>query len=322
MAAVNMVQALNMALRQEMEKNTSVTVMGEDVGRAGGVFRVTEGLFERFGGERVIDTPLSEAGIAGAAIGMAVCGLLPVAEIQFMGFIYGAFDQIINHAARLRNRSRGRFSCPIVIRTPYGAGIKALEIHSESTEALFAHIPGIKVVVPSGPYNAKGLLVSAIRDPDPVIFLEPTRLYRMIKEEVPEEPYSIPLGRGRKVKEGKALTLISWGSMLQRALKAAEGFSFDTDVIDLMSLSPWDEEMVLSSVKKTGRAVIVQEAPKTCGFASEVAATIAEEAIAYLRGPVLRVTAYDVVLPFSKLEEYYMPSIERIKNKIEEAMRY
>ncbi len=320
MAAVNMVQALNMALRQEMEKDPSVVILGEDVGRDGGVFRVTEGLFEKFGGERIMDTPLSETGIVGAAIGMSACGLLPVVEIQFMGFIYGAFDQIVNHAARLRSRSRGRFTCPLVIRTPYGAGIKALEIHSESTEALFAHIQGLKVAVPSGPYVAKGLLLSAIRDPDPVIFLEPARLYRMIKEDVPEEQYTIPLGRARKAREGKAVTLISWGSMLQRTMKAANGF--DADVIDLMSLSPWDAEMVLSSVRKTGRAVIVQEAPKTCGFASEVAATIAEDAIAYLRGPVLRVAAYDVVLPFSKLEDYYMPGIERIKNKIEEAMRY
>ena len=320
MAAVNMVKALNMALHQEMEKDPSVVVMGEDVGVDGGVFRVTEGLLEKFGAERAIDTPLSETGIIGAAIGMAAYGLLPVAEIQFMGFIYGAFDQIANHASRLRSRSRGRFTCPLVIRTPYGAGIKALEIHSESTEAFFAHIPGLKVAVPSGPYTAKGLLRSAIHDPDPVIFLEPTRLYRMIREEVPEEQYAIPLGRARKAREGKAITLVAWGSMLQRTMKAADGF--DADVIDLMSLSPWDAEMVLGSVRKTGRAVIVQEAPKTCGFASEIAATIAEDAIAYLRGPVLRVAAYDVVLPFSKLEDYYMPGIERIKNKIEEAMRY
>ncbi len=320
MAAVNMVKALNMALHQEMEKDPSVVVMGEDVGVDGGVFRVTEGLLEKFGAERTIDTPLSETGIIGAAIGMAAYGLLPVAEIQFMGFIYGAFDQIANHASRLRSRSRGRFTCPLVIRTPYGAGIKALEIHSESTEAFFAHIPGLKVAVPSGPYTAKGLLRSAIHDPDPVIFLEPTRLYRMIREEVPEEQYAIPLGRARKAREGKAITLVAWGSMLQRTMKAADGF--DADVIDLMSLSPWDAEMVLGSVRKTGRAVIVQEAPKTCGFASEIAATIAEDAIAYLRGPVLRVAAYDVVLPFSKLEDYYMPGIERIKNKIEEAMRY
>ncbi len=315
-----MVQALNMALRQEMEKDQSVVVLGEDVGKDGGVFRVTEGLLDKFGEQRVMDTPLSEAGITGAAIGMAACGLLPVAEIQFMGFIYGAFDQIINHAARLRCRSRGRFTCPLVIRTPYGGGVKALEIHSESTEALFAHIPGIKVAVPSGPYTAKGLLTAAIRDPDPVVFLEPTRLYRMIKEDVPEEAYTIALGRARKAREGKAVTLVSWGSMLQRTLKAAEGF--DADVIDLMSLAPWDAEMVLGSVRKTGRAVIVQEAPKTCGFAAEVAATIAEEAIEYLRGPVLRVAACDVVLPLAKLEDYYLPGIERIKNKIEKAMRY
>lgn len=320
MAVVNMVQALNMALRQEMEKDPSVLVLGEDVGVNGGVFRVTEGLLERFGGERVMDTPLSECGIVGAAIGMAAFGFLPVAEIQFMGFIYGAFDQLASHASRLRARSRGRFSCPLVIRTPYGAGIKAIELHSESTEALFAHIPGLKVVVPSGPASAKGLLTSAIRDPDPVLFLEPTRLYRMIKEEVPEGTYTIPIGRARMARKGRGLTIISWGSMLRKTMKAAEGF--DADVIDLQSLSPWDEEAVMASVKKTGRAVIVQEAPRTCGFASEIAACIAEEAIAYLRAPVMRVAAYDVVMPLARLEDFYMPGIGTIRKTIEEALKY
>lgn len=315
-----MVQALNMTLRQEMERDPSVVVLGEDVGANGGVFRVTEGLYEKFGPERVMDTPLAESAIVGASIGMAAYGLLPVAEIQFMGFIYGAFDQLASHAARIRARSRGRFSCPMVVRTPYGAGIKAIELHSESAEALFAHIPGLKVVVPSGPANAKGLLASAIRDPDPVLFLEPTRLYRMIKEEVPEEPYTIPIGRARVAGKGREVTVVSWGSMLQRALKAAEGF--DADVIDLMSLSPWDEEAVIASVKKTGRAVVVQEAPRTCGFAAEVAATLAEEAIAYLRAPVMRVAAFDVVMPLPKLEDFYMPGIERIRKAIEEVLKY
>lgn len=315
-----MVAALNMALRQEMEANPSVLVLGEDVGVNGGVFRVTEGLLEKFGGERVMDTPLSESGIVGAAIGMAAYGFLPVAEIQFMGFIYGAFEQLASHASRLRARSRGRFSCPLVVRTPYGAGIKAIELHSESTEAMFAHIPGLKVVVPSGPASAKGLLASAIRDPDPVLFLEPTRLYRMIREEVPEEPYTIPIGRARMAKKGRDLTVISWGSMLHRALKAAE--NYDADVIDLQSLKPWDEEAVMASVKKTGRAVIVQEAPKTCGFASEVAAAIAEEAIAWLRAPIMRVAAYDVALPLPRLEDFYIPKTVRIRNTIDEALKY
>ncbi|MDA8168473.1 MAG: alpha-ketoacid dehydrogenase subunit beta [Nitrospiraceae bacterium] len=315
-----MVQALNSALKEEMARNPDVVVMGEDVGRDGGVFRVTEGLYDAFGPQRVIDTPLSESGIVGMAIGMAAHGLVPVVEIQFMGFIYPAFDQLVTNAARIRARSRGRFSCPIVVRTPYGAGVKAIELHSESTEALFSHIPGLKVVVPSTPYTAKGLLVSAIRDPDPVIFLEPTRLYRMIKEELPAEEYAIPLGKARNAKEGNAVTIISWGSMLHRALKAAE--PYDADVLDLLTLSPYDEGAVLASVKKTGRVVIVQEAPKSCGFASEISACIAEKAILHLRAPVMRVAAFDVVLPFARLEEYYMPGIKNIREAIEETLRY
>ena len=320
MPKLNMVQAINLALKEEMQRDKDVLLLGEDVGKDGGVFRVSEGLLERFGPERVIDTPLAESGIVGAAIGMAVYGLRPVAEIQFMGFIYPALDQIFSHASRIRSRSRGRFTCPLVVRAPYGAGIKAPELHSESTEALFCHMPGIKVVVPSSPYNAKGLLISSIRDPDPVIFLESTRLYRSIKEEVPEGEYAMPLGKARFVQEGKDVTLIAWGSMLQRTLKAVEGI--DADIIDLMTLSPFDEETIFKSVKKTGRVVIIHEAPKTCGFGAELSATIAEDAMLYLKAPIIRITGFDAVMPFSKLEDYYMPTAERIKKGIQEVMKY
>ena len=320
MPKLNMVQAINLALREEMQRDNSVVILGEDVGKDGGVFRTTEGLYNEFGAERVIDTPLSESGIVGTAIGMAVYGLRPIAEIQFMGFIYPAIDQIFSHAARIRYRSRGKYTCPLVVRTPYGGGVKALELHSESTEAFFCHMPGVKVVVPSTPYHAKGLLTSSIRDPDPVIFLEPTRLYRLIKEDVPEGEYTIPLGKGRIVQDGKDVTLISWGSMLQRTLQAVEGY--DAEVIDLMTLQPFDEETVLSSIKKTGRVVIVHEAPKTCGFGAELSATIAEEAILYLKAPILRVTGYDVIVPLPKLEDYYLPSVERIRKAIDQVLKY
>ena len=317
---INMVQAINLALREEMRRDKNVIVLGEDVGVDGGVFRVTEGLLEEFGASRVVDTPLAESGIVGASIGMAIYGLKPVAEIQFMGFSYAAIDQIYSHAARVRSRSRGRYTCPMVIRTPYGAGIKPPELHSESAEAFFCHMPGVKVVVPSTPYNAKGLLTSAIREPDPVIFLEPTRLYRLIKEEVPENEYTIPLGKARIAREGKDVTLIAWGSMLHRSLQAVEGI--DAEVIDLMTLTPFDEATIFKSVKKTGRVVIVYEAPKTCGFGAEISATIAEQAILYLKSPVMRVTGYDAVMPLPKLEDYYMPSVQRIRKAIDEVMKY
>lgn len=320
MPKLNMVQAINLALKEEMQRDENVVILGEDVGRDGGVFRVTEGLLEQFGAERVIDTPLAESAIAGSAVGMALYGLKPIAEIQFMGFIYPAIDQIFSHASRVRSRSRGRFTCPLVVRTPYGAGIRAPELHSESAEALFCHMPGVKVVVPSSPYNAKGLLISSIRDPDPVVFLESTRLYRLIKEEVPEGEYTIPLGKAKVVQEGKDVTVISWGSMLHRSLQAVEGF--DVEVIDLMTLNPFDEETIFKSVKKTGRAVIVHEAPKTGGFGSELSATIAEDAMLYLKAPIIRVTGYDVIMPLPKLEDYYMPTVGRIRKGIEEVMKY
>jgi pyruvate dehydrogenase E1 component beta subunit len=315
-----MVQAINLALMEEMARDDRIIVLGEDVGKDGGVFRITEGLLGAYGPERVIDTPLAESGIVGTAVGMALYGLRPVAEIQFMGFVYAAIDQIFTHTARMRNRSRGRFSCPLVIRTPYGSGIKAPELHEESTEAFFCHMPGIKVVVPSGPYTAKGLLISAIRDPDPVVFLEPTRLYRLIREEVPDGEYTVPLRKARLINKGDDVTVIAWGSMLERVIKAVEPYS--ADVIDLMTLSPFDEETVLESVRKTGRVVIVHEAPKTCGFGAELAATIAEEAILFLRGPVIRVTGYDVLVPLGKLVDFYLPDIGRITKSIDEVLRY
>lgn len=316
----NMVQAINLALREEMERDDRIVLLGEDVGKDGGVFRITEGLLEMFGEERIIDTPLAESGIVGAAVGMALYGLMPVAEIQFLGFIYPAFDQIFSHAARYRSRSRGRFSCPLVIRAPYGAGIKAPELHEESCEAFFCHMPGVKVVVPSGPYVAKGLLISALRDPDPVIFLEPTRLYRMIREEVPDGDYAVPLGQARIVREGSDVTVIAWGSMLERVVKSLE--PYDAEIVDLLTLSPFDEETVLRSVAKTGRVVIVHEAPRTCGFGAELVATIAEEAILSLRGPVLRVAGPDVPVPLAKLVEHYLPDAARIRAAVEELLRY
>jgi len=317
---MSMVQAINLALKEEMERDKDVVILGEDVGRDGGVFRTTEGLLDLYGPERVIDTPLAESGIVGISIGMAVYGLKPVAEIQFMGFIYPAIDQIFSHASRIRSRSRGRYTCPMVIRTPYGIGIKAPELHSESSEALFCHMPGVKVVVPSSPTTAKGLLISSIRDPDPVIFLESTRLYRLVKEEVQEGEFTVALGEARVVREGKDVTVLAWGSMLQRTLQAVK--DLDAEVIDLLTLTPFDEDRVFSSVKKTGRVVIVQEAPRTCGFGAELSASIAEDAMLYLKAPIVRVTGYDTVLPLPKLENEYLPSVERIRKGIDEVMKY
>ncbi|MBU5614129.1 alpha-ketoacid dehydrogenase subunit beta [Geomonas azotofigens] len=320
MAQLNMVQAINQALSLEMARDDRVLLLGEDVGRDGGVFRVTEGLLERFGSERVLDTPLCESGIMGAAIGMAAYGLRPVPEIQFLGFTYSAFEQLFAHAARLRSRSRGRYSCPMVVRTPYGGGIKAPELHEESTEALFCQVPGLKVVVPSGPYVAKGLLLAALRDPDPVLFLEPTRLYRLLREEVPEGEYLVELGRARVARPGSSVTVVAWGSMLERVLKAVEGY--DAEVLDLLTLNPFDSETIVNSVRKTGRLVIVHEAAKTCGFGAEIAATVAEEAILHLRAPILRVTAPDVPVPLAKLIDHYLPSAEQISSALDEVLQY
>jgi pyruvate dehydrogenase E1 component beta subunit len=322
---MNMVSALNSALANVMEEDPSVVILGEDVGKDGGVFRVTEGLFGRYGGERVIDAPLAEAAIAGMAIGMAMNGLRPVAEIQFMGFSYLALNQMISHASRLRNRSRGRFTVPMVMRMPYGAGVKALEHHSESTESLYVQIPGLKVVVPSTPREAKGLLIAAIRDPDPVVFLEPTRSYRLMKEEVEDTPFAIPLGSARTVLAGEDVTVVGWGAMMPFIVKAAEaaaGEGVSCDVIDLRTLSPMDSAAVVSSVRRTGRCVIVQEAPRTCGVAAELVARINEGALLSLEAPVERVTAPDVIVPLPQGEQYYYLNANRIYNAVKRVAEF
>ncbi|MBM3311128.1 MAG: alpha-ketoacid dehydrogenase subunit beta [Candidatus Aminicenantes bacterium] len=322
---LTMVQALNQALAQEMARDPRLVVLGEDVGRDGGVFRVTDGLQERFGEGRVLDTPLAESGIIGVSVGMAAFGLRPVAEIQFLGFIYPAMNQILSHVARLRNRTRGRFTAPLVIRTPYGAGVRALEHHSESTEALFCHIPGLTVVVPSSPAEAKGLLIAAIRSEDPVIFLEPTRLYRAEKEDVPDGPYEIALRRARVVREGSDVTAVGWGAMIPSIIKASDeaaGAGISVEVIDLRTLSPFDEETVLASVRKTGRAVVVHEAPKNAGLGAEISAVIAENALLSLEAPVLRVTGQDITPPLPKTEDYYYVGPERVLRGLRQVMEF
>lgn len=314
MATMTLLQAVRDALMTEMNLDESIVIMGEDVGYNGGVFRATEGLQKEFGEERVFDTPLNESGIIGLAIGMAVNGMRPVPEIQFMDFIFPAFDEIVSEVAKIRYRSGGGFTCPMVIRTPYGGGIKGGHYHSQSGEAHFAHTAGLKVVIPSNPYDTKGLLISAIRDEDPVIFFEPKRLYRSVKGEVPEEAYTVEIGKAQTVRPGKDVTLIAWGAMVPVCVKAAELCAprgADCEVIDLRTLVPLDEEAILESVKKTGRVVIVQEAPKTCGFGAEVAALIAEEAILYLEAPVTRVCGFDTPFPYT-LEHIYMPDPERV----------
>lgn len=316
MAKMTMVQALNLALQQEMEKDDRVIVLGEDVGRDGGVFRVTDGLIDRFGENRVLDTPLAESGIVGMSVGMAVYGLRPVCEIQFSGFTYLNFHQIECHAARMRWRSQGAFTVPMVLRAPYGGGVRALEHHSESREAFWAHIPGIKMVIPSSPRNARALLVSAIRDPDPVIFYEPKALYRAFREEVPEEEETLPLGKPHKVQEGKDLTMISYGAMMRPTLEAAldlkEKDGIEAEIIDLMTISPLDDAMLVESVKKTGRAVIVHEAPRSFGPGAEVVSRLVEKAFFYLEAPIARVTGFDIVIPLFSREKAYLPGPQRI----------
>jgi pyruvate dehydrogenase E1 component beta subunit len=325
MAKLNMVESINLALREEMEKDNQVIILGEDVGREGGVFRVTDGLQVKFGGDRVVDTPLAETGIVAVAFGMAIYGIRPIAEIQFEGFLYPCLDQINNHIGRIRNRSRGRFTCPMVIRVPYGGGIHAPEHHSDSPEAILAHIPGIKVVIPSTPYEAKGLLLSSIRDPDPVIFLEPKRIYRAIREEVPEGDYTIPLGEARLVQEGKDVTVVAWGAMVREVLNAAEQLKedkFDLEIIDLRTISPMDMGTVITSIKKTGRGVIVHEAPKTCGLAAEIIGFINEKALFSLQAPIERVTGFDVPVPLMKSEHYYLPNSKRIMMAVRKVMSF
>lgn len=325
MAKLNMVEAINLALREEMERDRRVVVLGEDVGKEGGVFRVTDGLQQRFGADRVIDTPLAESGIIGSALGMAVNGLRPVAEIQFDGFLYSCLDQIFNHVSRMRNRSRGRFTCPLVIRAPYGAGIHAPEHHSESPEAFFAHTPGLKVVIPSTPNEARGLLLSAIREPDPVIYLEPKRIYRAIREDVAEGDPAIPIGKARLVKEGRDVSLFAWGAMVRETTAAAEqlaGDRIDAEVIDLRSISPMDGEAIISSIRKTGRGVVIHEAPKSFGPGAEIIALINEKAFLSLQAPIERVTGFDIPVPLSKAEHYFLPNPKRIVTAVKKVMSF
>jgi 2-oxoisovalerate dehydrogenase E1 component beta subunit len=315
MPEVTLVEAINLALARALEEDPDVVVLGEDVGVDGGVFRATLGLQQRFGPERVVDTPLAELLISGLCVGMSAQGLRPVGEIQFMGFMYPCIDQLVNHASRLRLRTQGRLSCPMVLRVPHGAGIRAPEHHSEATEAMLAHIPGLRVVIPSSPERAYGLLLAAIRDPDPVVFLEPTRIYRAVKSEIDDNGEALPLDVAFVLKEGSDVTLISWGAMLRETLAAADALAaenIDAEVIDLATLKPYDEETVLASVTKTGRCVIVHEAARTGGFGAEIAALIAERGLLSLLAPVMRVTGYDTIVPLARLERDYMPSVARI----------
>jgi len=322
---LTLVQAVNRALAQEMETDPTVLVLGEDVGKDGGVFRVTEGLLDAFGAGRVMDTPLAESGIVGVAVGLALGGFRPIAELQFMGFMYPAVNQMFAHVARYRNRTRGRYHLPMVIRMPYGGGIHPPEHHSESYEALLVNTPGLKVAIPSNPYDAKGLLLSAIRDDDPVVFLEPKRIYRAFREEVPSESYTVPLGKANVVKEGKDITLISWGSMVRQALEAHEALGREgvsAEVVDLRTLVPLDVDAIIGSVSKTGRAVVIHEGPRTSGFGAEVVALINERALLDLQAPVQRVTGFDSVFPYSMLEQHYLPSRERVVAAAKKAMEF
>ena len=316
MAKMTMVEALNLALRQEMTKDDRVVLLGQDIGPDGGVFRVTDGLYRSFGEERVVDTPLAESAIVGMAVGMAIHGLRPVAEIQFSGFIYQAFHQLENHAARMRWRSRGRLAVPMVLRAPYGGGVRALEHHSESREAYWAHTPGLKVVIPSGPRNARALLLSALRDPDPVIFYEAKALYRAFREEVPEEEETLSIGQARIARAGSGPTLISYGAMLSPTMAAAEVLAredgLDPEVIDLLTLSPLDGDTLAASLRKTGRAVIVHEAPRSFGPGAEIATRLMEEAFYFLEAPIERVAGFDLVIPYFSREKSYLPSVTRI----------
>jgi len=324
MAKLTMVQALNLALRQEMEKDDRVIILGEDVGVDGGVFRVTDGLIDAFGETRVLDTPLAESAIAGMSIGMAVNGLRPVCEIQFSGFAYHCFHQIENHASRLRWRSRGHFTVPMVLRAPYGGGVRALEHHSESREAYWAHTPGLKTVIPSGPRNARALLVSAIRDPDPVIFYEGKAIYRAFREEVPDAEEILPIGQSQRVREGNDLTMIAYGAMVRPTLAAANALKekrgIETDVIDLLTLAPLDDSLFVASAKQTGRVMIIHEAPRSFGPGAEIVSRIVEKSFFYLEVPIARVTGFDVVIPLPERESSYLPNVERIVRTAEDLL--
>jgi pyruvate dehydrogenase E1 component beta subunit len=323
MSELTLAQSLNGALATALESDERVVLLGEDIGRTGGVFRITDGLRDKYGEERVFDTPVAESGIVGAAFGMAIAGMRPVAELQFLGFSYPAYDQIINHVARIRNRSNQRFTAPLVIRVPFGGGIGAAEHHSESTEAIYAHIPGLKVVVPSTPSDARGLLLSAIEDPDPVLFLEPIRLYRAVKEEVAESYYTTEIGPLRVEREGEDITLVSWGAMMKETRAAAtrlEESGASVEVLDLRTLSPIDAEGIVRSATKTGRVVVVHEAPRTAGMGAEVAAIVQERALYSLAAPVRRVTGWDTVFPLKRSEAHYLPTVDRIVRVAQETL--
>jgi pyruvate dehydrogenase E1 component beta subunit len=324
MPQLTLVQAINQALKQEMERDERVVVLGEDVGVNGGVFRVTEGLYQQFGGDRVMDTPLAESGIMGTAVGLAIAGMRPIPEIQFEGFLGPAYDQLVNHAGRYRSRSRGAITIPMTVRVPVGGGIHAPEMHSDSPEAIYTHHPGIKVVMPATPYDAKGLLISAIRDPDPVIFFEPKRVYRSFREEVPEEEYTIPIGEAKVVSEGDDVTVVTWGATLFECIAAMDELPEDISVelIDLRTISPLDTDTIVESVKKTGRCVVVHEAPKTCGLGAEISARIQEHCFLHLEAPVQRVTGFDTIMPYYKLELEYLPNAARVREAVEQCAAY
>ena len=325
MAEITLVEAVNLAMAYEMGVDPSVIVLGEDVGQDGGVFRATLGLLAKYGPSRVLDTPLAESMIAGLAVGMAARGLKPIAEIQFMGFIYPAMDQIVNHASRFRNRTRGRLTCPLVIRTPCGAGIHAPEHHSESTEAMFAHIPGLRVVVPSSPKRAYGLLLASIRDPDPVIFLEPSRLYRYAKQEVPNDGQALPLDKCFTLRTGEDVTLVTWGAMIKETMAVANTLQqngISAEVIDVATIKPLDMESILTSVEKTGRLVVIHEACYTAGIGAEILAQVAEKGMFSLKAPPERVAGFDTVVPYARMEKYYIPTEERIMQAINRVMEY
>ncbi len=322
MANLTLVQAINLALIQEMEKDDRVLLLGEDIGLNGGVFRATEGLFQRFGGDRVVDAPLAESGIMGTAIGLAMGGLRPIPEIQFEGFLGPAFDQLTNQCARIHSRTRGGLTCPLVLRVPVGGGIHAPEHHSDSPEAIYTHTPGLKIVMPSSPYDAKGLLISAIRDPNPVIFFEPKRIYRAFREEVPEDEYFVPIGEARTVCEGEELTMVSWGATVIQCMNAIEQADRSIELIDLRTISPIDMDTIANSVRKTGRCVVVHEAPKTAGLGAEIAASVMEHCFLHLEAPVQRVCGFDTIMPYYKLELEYLPDAERIGKAIVETLAY
>jgi pyruvate dehydrogenase E1 component beta subunit len=324
MANLTLVQAITLALQQEMQKDSRVVILGEDVGLNGGVFRVTEGLQKQFGAERVVDTPLAESGIMGTAIGLAMAGMRPIPEIQFEGFLGPAYDQLVNHAARYRTRSRGAITIPLTVRVPVGGGIHAPELHSDSPESIYAHTPGLKVVMPCTPYDAKGLLISAIRDPDPVIFFEPKRVYRSFREEVPEDEYTIPIGQAKIVSEGSDLTVVSWGASVFQCIEALDALPEDVSVelIDLRTIYPIDLDTIVQSVQKTGRCVVVHEAPKTAGMGAEISSLIQENCFLHLKAPVQRVAGFDTVMPYYKLELDYLPDAPKIKESIEQCLAY